>query len=134
MKKSLTAVLSLAVIAVAVVLISCASNDGVMTKKNGVYTVDTTTLSKDVKGYNGPTPLMITIEKDKVVKVEALKNEETPGFFRRMTDAGMLNRWNGMTVDEALASNVDAVSGATFSSNAVKENMRLGLQYYKEHK
>lgn len=130
----MTAVLSLAVVAVAVVLISCASSDGVMTKKNGVYTVNTTTLSKDVKGYNGPTPLLITIEKDKVVKVEALENEETPGFFKRMTDGGMLNRWNGMTVDEALSGNVDAVSGATFSSNAVKENVRLGLQYYKEHK
>ncbi len=122
------------VLAGAVLLLSCTSSDGVLTKKKGVYTVDTTTLSQDVKGFNGPTPVMITIEKDKIVKVEALENSETPGFFKRMTDGGMLERWDGMTVDEALLAKVDVVAGATYSSNAVAENVRLGLTYYKEHK
>ena len=122
------------VLAGAVLLLSCTSSDGVLTKKKGVYTVDTTTLSQDVKGFNGPTPVMITIEKDKIVKVEALENSETPGFFKRMTDGGMLDRWDGMTVDEALSAKVDVVAGATYSSNAVAENVRLGLTYYKEHK
>ena len=133
-KKRLSIFLSAATLILAAVLISCTSSDGIMTKKKGVYTIDTTTLSQEVKGYNGPTPLLITIEKDKIVKVEALENAETPGFFKRMTDGGMLDRWNGMTVDEALNSKVDIVTGATFSSNAVIENMRLGLTYYKEHK
>ncbi len=122
------------VLAGAVLLLSCTSSDGVLTKKKGVYTVDTTTLSQDVKGFNGPTSVMITIEKDKIVKVEALENSETPGFFKRMTDGGMLERWDGMTVDEALSAKVDVVAGATYSSNAVAENVRLGLTYYKEHK
>jgi len=122
------------VLAGAVLLLSCTSSDGVLTKKKGVYTVDTTTLSQDVKGFNGPTPVMITIEKDKIVKVEALENSETPGFFKRMTDGGMLERWDGMTVDEALSAKVDVVAGATYSSNAVAENVRLGLTYYKGHK
>ena len=122
------------VLAGAVLLLSCTSSDGVLTKKKGVYTVDTTTLSQDVEGFNGPTPVMITIEKDKIVKVEALENSETPGFFKRMTDGGMLERWDGMTVDEALSAKVDVVAGATYSSNAVAENVRLGLTYYKEHK
>ena len=56
------------------------------------------------------------------------------GFFKRMTDGGMLERWDGMTVDEALSAKVDVVAGATYSSNAVAENVRLGLTYYKEHK
>lgn len=134
MKKNLKSFAVIAVFTVAAILISCATDDGVMTKKKGVYTVNTTTLSQDVKGYNGPTPLVITIENDKVVKVEALENSETPGFFKRMIDGGMLNRWNGMSVNDALTSKVDVVSGATFSSNAVKENVRLGLEYYKAHK
>lgn len=133
-QKKLPILTSVAVMALALALISCVSSDGVMTKKKGVYTIDTTTLSQDVKGYNGPTPLIITIEKDKIVRVEALENSETPGFFKRMTDGGMLERWNGMDVDAALNANVDVVAGATFSSNAVIENMRLGLAYYKEHK
>lgn len=132
--KKLSIILSIATLALATVLISCTSSDGIMTKKKGVYTINTTSLSQDVKGYNGPTPLIITIEKDKIVKVEALENSETPGFFKRMTDGGMLERWNGMEVEAALNTKVDAVAGATFSSNAVIENMRLGLTYYKEHK
>ena len=113
---------------------STEGSDGIMTKIIGVFTVDNTTLSQDVKGYIGPTPLLITIANDKIVSVEALENSETPKFFKRMTDGGMLHRWDGMTVDDALGANVDAVAGATFSSNAVIENVRLGLTYYKEHK
>ena len=126
--------LSGALVVVAVALIGCASGDGVMSKKKGVYTINTTTLSQEVKGYNGPTPLLITVQKDKVTKVEALENSETPGFFQRMKDGGLLEQWNGKTVDEALAAKVDVVAGATYSSNAVIENVRLGLNYYKGHK
>ena len=134
MKKILLTLLLAVAVCGGLILISCTSSDGVMTKKKGVYTIDTTTLSQDIKGYNGPTPLLITIEKDKVVKVEALENSETPGFFKRMTDGGLLERWNGMTVDDAIGAEIDAIAGATFSSNAVITNVRLGLTYYKEHK
>ena len=71
-RKNITTILTIAIVAIAAVLISCTSSDSVMTKKKGVYTIDTTTLSQEVKGYNGPTPLIITIEKDKIVKIEAL--------------------------------------------------------------
>ena len=133
-KKGIVTLGCAVLLAGALLLLGCSSSDGVLTKKKGVYTVDTTTLSQDVKGFNGPTPVVITIEKDKIVKVEALENSETPGFFKRMTDGGMLERWDGMTVDEALSAKVDVVAGATYSSNAVAENVRLGLTYYKEHK
>lgn len=133
-KKRLTTLICAAALCGATLLISCTSSDGIMTKKKSVYTIDTTSLSADVKGYNGPTPLLITIKDDKIVSVEALENSETPGFFKRMIDGGMLKRWDGMKVDDALVTNVDVVSGATFSSNAVIENVRLGLNYYKEHK
>ncbi len=133
-KKGFVLLMCAAVICGAIVLLSCTSSDGVMTKKKGVYTVDTSTLSENVKGYNGPTPLIITIQNDKIVKVEALENSETPRFFEKMKNEGMLERWNGMSVEDALNAKVDVVAGATFSSNAVAENVRLGLTYYKEHK
>ena len=125
---------TLAMAVMAIILISCSADDGVMSKKKGVYTINTTSLSQEVKGFNGPTPLLITVTKDKVTNVEALDNSEPPNFFQRMKDGGMLQRWNGMTVDEALTADVDVVAGATFSSRAVIENVRLGLNYYKEHK
>ncbi|MBP5547545.1 MAG: FMN-binding protein [Bacteroidales bacterium] len=135
MKKSgIIALFCALVLGGAFLFLACGTKDGVMTKKNGVYTIDTTTLSQNVKGYIGPTPLLITVEKDKVVKIEALENSETPRFFKHMLDGGILEKWNGLTVDEALNANVDVVAGATYSSNAVIENVRLGLAYYKEHK
>ena len=125
--------LCLVAVAVATVLISCAPNDGVMTKEKGVYIVNTTSLTKDVVGYNGPTPLNIYIKDDKIQKVEALPNEETPRFFD-MVKSGLLNKWNGMTVKQAASADVDAVTGATYSSNAVKENVKAGVKYSQKHK
>lgn len=134
MKKKLYLILCLMMVAVAAVVLICAtSGDDTMTKKNGVYIVNTTKLGANVQGYNGPTPLKIYIKGDKIEKVEALPNDETPRFFD-MVKTGLLNKWNGMTVKQAASAKVDAVTGATYSSNAVKENVRLGVEYYQKHK
>ena len=133
MKKRIIALLGFVVIAAAVVLIAATSGDDVMTKKDGVYIVNTTKLSTDVQGYNGPTPLKIYIKDDKIQKIEALPNQETPGFFARVQE-NMLNKWNGMTAKQAVTAEVDAVTGATYSSVAVKKNVKLGATYYLKHK
>lgn len=133
MKKGIIALISAALVIIALVFICATTGDKVMTKENGVYIVNTTTLSTDVIGYNGPTPLKIYIKADKIEKIEALPNDETPRFFE-MVKTGLLNKWNGMTVKQAASANVDAVTGATYSSNAVKENVRLGVNYYQKHK
>ena len=133
MKKGIIALISAALVIIALVFICATTGDKVMTKENGVYIVNTTTLSTDVIGYNGPTPLKIYIKADKLDKIEALPNDETPRFFE-MVKTGLLNKWNGMTVKQASSANVDAVTGATYSSNAVKENVRLGVNYYQKHK
>ena len=118
--------------AVAVIL-GCTPGDENMTKKDGVYIVNTTKLGADVQGYNGPTPLNIYIKDDKIQKVEALPNDETPGFFQRVQNE-LLSKWNGMDVKKAATAEIDAVTGATYSSNAVKENVKIGVQYYQKHK
>ena len=133
MKKGIIALISAALVIIALVFICATTGDKVMTKENGVYIVNTTTLSTDVIGYNGPTPLKIYIKADKIDKIEALPNDETPRFFE-MVKTGLLNKWNGMTVKQAASANVDALTGATYSSNAVKENVRLGVNYYQKHK
>ena len=119
---------------VAVLFLSSAKgDDGVMTKENGMYVVNTTTLGKNVVGYVGATPLKIYIQKDKIVKVEALKNQETPKY-NAMIKRKLLTKWDGMKVKDAEKQPVDAVTGATFTSEAVKKNVQLGLEYYKKHK
>lgn len=124
----------LAIIALATILQSAApKGDEVMTRENGVYVVNTTTLGKNVTGYVSTTPLKVYIKKNKVEKVEALKNQETPKYFARVKKA-LLNKWDGLKVKDAAALKVDAVTGATFSSDAVVENVKLALDYYQSHK
>ncbi len=110
------------------------NNNEVMDKQaDGTYIVNTTTLAKDVKGFKGATPLCIYIKNNKVVKVEALANQETPNFFGKVKQ-GLLDKWKGMKAAKASTANVDGVTGATFSSKAVKENVKRGVKYYMAHK
>ena len=95
--------------------------------------VNTTELCKDVIGYDGPTPLKITIVKGVVAKVEALPNTETPRFFDQVLESGLLKAVVGKKVSEAAKMPLDAVSGATYSSEAVIQNLRAGLQEAAKH-
>ena len=121
-------------IALALPLQSLAPADPeVITKENGMTVINTATLGREVIGYVGATPLKIYIKKNKVEKIEALKNQETPKYFAKVKKA-LLEKWNGLKVKDAQAQQVDAVTGATFSSEAVIKNVQLGLDYYQNHK
>jgi len=120
-------------IIVAATLTSSRQADKIITKEDGMTVVNTTELGKDVIGYISPTPLKIYIQKNKVVKVEALKNQETPKYFVKVKNA-LLDKWNGKKVAEAQKLKVDAVTGATMSSDAVIKNVQLGLEYYQKKK
>ena len=123
----------IACLALSFLWIGAKKDDGVITKENGVYVVNTTTLATDVEGYIGTTPLKIYIQKNKILKIEALHNQETPKYFARIKKQ-LLDKWDGMTVKEAQKAQVDGVTGATMSSEAVKENVKRGLDYYQKHK
>lgn len=116
---------------VALTLMSWKADD-TMTKENGMTVINTTTLGKDVQGFLGATPLKIYIQKNKVVKIEAMKNQETPKYFLKVKKH-LLDKWNGVKVKDAKKMKVDAVTGATYSSKAVIENVQLGLDYYSKH-
>lgn len=113
-------------------LMSFMPNDGIMTKEGNTTIINTTLLGKDVKGFKGTTPLNVYIENGKVVKIKPLKNQETPKFFARAK--ALLGQYEGQTVNKATKLKVDGVSGATYSSKALKENVALALKYYKKHK
>ena len=105
-------------------------NDTLEVTPDGVFVVNTKPLAKDVQGYGGPVPLKIHIKDGRVAAVEAEPNAESPDFFNRAKE--LLNHWQNKSVDEALAEEVDAVSGATFSSRAIIANMQRGLAYAKQ--
>ena len=48
---------------------SAGQQDSPITKENGTDVVNTTTLAKDVEGYNGTVPVKIYIKKNKIEKI-----------------------------------------------------------------
>ena len=123
----------LALFSLVIVLSSAKGDDGVMTKENGMYVVNTTTLGKNVVGYVAATPLKIYIQKDKIVKIEALKNQETPKHNAKVKRM-LLTKWDGMKVKDVAKQKVDGVTGATITSDAMKKNVQLGVEYYLKNK
>ena len=110
-------------------LTSQTTDDPVMTKEKDVTIINTTSLATDIEGYVGCTPVKVYIKAGKVLRVEALENEETPKYFD-MVEKGLMKKWNGMPVKTAEKAKVDVVTGATVSSEAIIENVRRGISYY----
>ena len=109
-----------------------ANNDTLTVMPDGAIVVNTRLLAKDVQGYGGQVPLRIHIDKGGVVdSIEAEPNAESPDFFNHASS--LFGKWQGKTVDEAMAEEVDAVTGATFSSRAIIANVQRGLAYAKRH-
>ncbi len=65
--------------------------------------------------------------------IEALKNLETPKYFA-LIKRDLLTKWNGLVVKKAAAQEVDVITGATYSSESVIENVKRGLDYYNKKK
>jgi len=85
----------------------------------------------DIKGYAGNVPLVILLSPDdKVQKVFLLENSETPSFQTRVVETGILDKWNGLSIGKAVANEVDAVTGATYTSSAIIQSVKLRLEKY----
>lgn len=89
--------------------------------------ITTTDLCADVVGYKGATPLRIVVRSGVIDSVIALPNNETPGFFRRAM--ALTEPLIGQPAEEVMNAGIDAVSGATFSSQAIITNLQTGLAY-----
>lgn len=109
---------------------SCGTNAGA--KGADTLKVNTTELGAEVIGFNGITPVEISVHKGVITKIEALPNQETPRYFQAVLESGLLEKLVGKTVKEAKTTELDAVSGATFSSEALIQNIRLGLEAVPE--
>lgn len=101
--------------------------------KDGTVTIDTRTL-KATEGCFGPTPLLIHLDaKDRVSRIEALPNDETPAYFDQVVEK-LSGAWNGVPASKVKEVKVDAVSGATYSSEGFISNVQAGIEYYLDSK
>lgn len=100
----------------------------VTTAPDGSLTVNTTGMLKKTEGFAGPVPVEITLRDGKIAAISMLPNAETPSFVETVESSGIYDNWIGLTPDSALSRQVDAVSGATFTSKALIANVHAGLE------
>lgn len=124
MTKRLMTLMAIAAIAMTAVMPMQAKKKATKATTQVVYTGD---IAKKVIGYNGTTPLNITIKKGKIEKIEALPNQEGPAYMQRATKK-VFAQYEGLTVAEALKLKPDVATGATYTSEALIKNIQMGLQ------
>ncbi len=102
---------------------------GIQHLDDGSTIVNTAQLGLDIRGYNGPVPLEIRLDPSgKVASIAVLDNSESPKFLQHVLDGGLLEQWIGRNAGQILAApDIDAVSGATYTSKAIIANVRAGL-------
>ena len=92
-----------------------------------IYTGD---IANKVIGYNGTTPLNITVKNGVIENIEVLQNQESPGYLKRAKDK-VLPQYIGKTVAEAKKLKPDIATGATYTSEALIKNIQMGLDQVK---
>lgn len=111
---------------------SVSAEQPLVTQESDTIVVWTAQIANDIIGYGGPIPLRISIADNKISEIIVLKNAETPSFFQRV-EKRILPQLVGLTPQEALSAQIDAVSGATLSSNALLATLDRGLNYLLEN-
>lgn len=130
MKKMMTL---MAIVAIALTAVMPAYARKKAATKSTAQVVYTGEIAKKVIGYNGTTPLNITINKGKIEKIEALPNQEDPNYLKRATKK-VFAQYEGLTVAEALKLKPDVATGATYTSEALIKNIQMGLKQVKAEK
>ncbi len=81
-------------------------------------------LAPRVTGYGGVVSTAIGVDAQGVIKdIQILKNTETPEFFKQVVDADYLSNWEGKSLSAASKLQVDAVSGATMTSEGIAKTI-----------
>ena len=79
-----------------------------------------------VTGFAGATPLYLLFSADTLKALASGENAETPDYYAE-AEAHLFQQVVGKTFNQIHPSKLDAMSGATMSSNGIKETLRLTL-------
>lgn len=101
-------------------------------QKAGNETLYTEEFCKDIIGFNDVIPLEINMKDGKIASINILDNKETPRFLQKVTDAQLVENFYGLTPKEAVNLEIDAVSGATYSSNAIIKSVKTRMAVYEK--
>ncbi|MCQ9208656.1 MAG: FMN-binding protein [Omnitrophica bacterium] len=83
-------------------------------------------------GFWGPISALMALEPEleKIKGIIVLHQEETPGLGGRITEAEFINQFPGRPVFPEVS--VDAITGATMTSNAFKRIINENVQSFRE--
>ena len=91
-------------------------------------------------GYAGDIMIMvgIDIEAEKIIGLEIIQHSETPGVGSKVEKVSFRKQWKNLSINEPiqLRTNggvIDAISGATYSSNAVVDGTNRIKSIINEH-
>lgn len=71
-------------------------------------------------GYGGPVPLIIGVNSNLIIsKVLLLANNETSDYIESIYSSEFIGKWQAVSLEDAEQLDIDVVSGATITSNAV---------------
>jgi len=82
------------------------------------------------QGYGGPIEMLVGVDQDGIISgVKIISERETPGFFRLVLNNDLLGKITGLkyTSPLSLGQDLDAVSGATLSSEGVAASIRQAI-------
>lgn len=93
-------------------------------------TLETAGYCDDIIGFKGTIPMVITIENGVVSEIEVLENHETPRYLDKVIESGLVEKFYGKSVADVADLDVDCVSGATYSSNAIIKSVKKRVAAY----
>ncbi len=95
------------------------------------YTMSSKPYSGDIQGYHNTTPVVIVLDKERVIKkVAILSHWETASYVTRLERLKFFDTWNGLKPADALKkrATADSYTGATITASAVSKNVEAVLK------
>lgn len=89
------------------------------------------------RGYGGAIDMVVGIDtKGRVAGVKILSMKETPGLGMKASESRFLKQFTGKTLGSPLKAkkDIDAITGATITSQAVADGVKQALTKYREGK
>ncbi|MCU4173439.1 4Fe-4S binding protein [Carboxylicivirga sp. N1Y90] len=82
-----------------------------------------------VRGYNGKVPIIVAMDTSFVIKgIIVLPNKETGDFVEILRKRNFFDSWNNISILEITKFNIDAISGATQTSDAISKNLHNTIE------
>jgi len=92
-------------------------------------------------GYSGNIEIMVGVDPEgRVVGIEILTHAETPGLGSKITAPVFKDQFRGKGLDDVDwrvkkdGGSFDQITGATVSPRAVVQAVKIGLEFFREHR